>query len=57
MSWCIDCHRDPSPNLRPKNAIFDLAWRRSAETPSGAALARQYHVHTGDLTDCSVCHR
>lgn len=57
MEWCIDCHRDPRPNLRPEGAIFDMAWQRTPATPSGDDLYKLYHVHSGDLTDCSVCHR
>lgn len=22
MSWCIDCHRNPTPNLRPREFVF-----------------------------------
>jgi hypothetical protein len=58
MAWCLDCHRDPAPRLRPRQAVFDMAWRPTAATPSGAVLFNRYHIHTAtDLTDCSVCHR
>lgn len=58
MGWCVDCHRDPRPNLRPKSAEFDMAWHRTADTPSSDALFKHNHIHTaGELTDCSVCHR
>ena len=23
MKWCLDCHRDPAKNLRPRDAVFD----------------------------------
>ena len=26
MGWCIDCHRDPTPHLRPRDRIFDMQW-------------------------------
>jgi hypothetical protein len=57
MGFCLDCHRDPAPNLRPLDAIFNTDWHRTAETPSPADLMRQYHVGGRDLTDCSICHR
>jgi hypothetical protein len=58
MAWCVDCHRDPRPNLRPREAVFDMAWRRSKDTPSGKALFARYHIRSAaELTDCSVCHR
>lgn len=57
MSWCLDCHRNPAPHLRPPEAVFDPHWRRTAGTPSGQALMSRYHIHPATLTDCSVCHR
>lgn len=26
MGWCLDCHRDPTPHLVPKDKVTDLAW-------------------------------
>jgi hypothetical protein len=30
MGWCLDCHRDPAPNLRPHEAVFDMNWKPPA---------------------------
>jgi Cytochrome c7 and related cytochrome c len=57
MSWCLACHRDPAPHLRPHDEVFNPHWRRTAETPSGKALMAAYHIHPETLTDCGVCHR
>jgi hypothetical protein len=57
MGWCIDCHRNPAPHLRPAQAVFDPHWQRTASTPSPAQLMAEYHIHVATLTDCSVCHR
>ncbi len=57
MGWCLDCHRNPAPNLRPRAAVFDPHWRRTPDTPPGSQLMASYHVRTAGLTDCSVCHR
>lgn len=57
MGFCLDCHRDPGPNLRPKDALFETDWHRSADTPSPSQLMAQYHVPNRNLTDCSICHR
>ena len=57
MGFCLDCHRDPGPNLRPAAAIFDTQWQRGTDTPDAAALLAHYHVPNRNLTDCSLCHR
>ncbi len=57
MSWCLSCHRDPAPRLRPKDEVFNPHWQRTPATPSGGVLMTQYHVHTKNLTDCGICHR
>jgi hypothetical protein len=57
MSWCLDCHRDPAPRLRPKDQVFNPRWQRTAATPAGQTLMAQYHVHTKQLSDCGICHR
>jgi hypothetical protein len=57
MEFCLSCHRDPGPNLRPKSALFDTEWQRTAGTPNVPDLLREYHVPDRNLTDCSLCHR
>jgi hypothetical protein len=29
MSWCLDCHRDPTPHLRPVDQVTNMAWFES----------------------------
>ena len=31
MSWCLDCHRQPEKNIRPKSEVFNPYY----EPPSG----------------------
>ena len=57
MQFCLDCHRDPAPRLRPLSAIYDTTWRRGPDTPTPAALMAQYGIPARRLTDCSICHR
>lgn len=57
MSWCLSCHRDPAPHLRPKDQVFNPHWQRTPSTPSGKTLMAAFHIHTTGLTDCGVCHR
>jgi hypothetical protein len=57
MGFCLDCHRNPAPNLRPKDQIFNTGWHRTKDTPSPVQLMAQYKVGGRNLTDCSICHR
>jgi hypothetical protein len=52
MSWCLDCHRDPAPSLRPKDQITNMAWE---PTDNEAQLARAAEVIPPQ--HCSGCHR
>src|ERR1700722_14101250 len=31
MEWCLDCHRDPAKNLRPRDQVFNMRY----EQPTG----------------------
>ena len=58
MGWCLDCHRDPAPHLRPMSEIFNPDWRAPGNAlEQGRTLLAQYHIKTEHLTDCSICHR
>ncbi len=57
MQFCLDCHRNPGPNLRPADAIYDTQWHRTKDTPSPKALLAFWHVTDRKLTECSICHR
>jgi hypothetical protein len=58
MGWCLDCHRNPTPNLRPMSAIFDPEWAPPDDQHvQGKALLAQYRIDNSRLADCSVCHR
>ena len=55
MGWCLECHRDPAPSLRPLSALTSMRWERRPGEPSPAELVRRYDVHP--RTDCTTCHR
>jgi hypothetical protein len=58
MGWCLSCHRDPAPFLRPASEIFDPHWTPPADQAArGRELLVHYLIHTEHLTDCSKCHR
>jgi Cytochrome c7 and related cytochrome c len=57
MGWCLDCHRDPAPNLRPPEAITSMTWQPPADGRARfqSALAERYGVRS--LVNCTTCHR
>ena len=58
MQWCLDCHRDPAPNLRPIEDVFAADWKRpSDQAERGKRLMALYQIHVDRLTECSLCHR
>lgn len=60
MEWCLGCHRDPAPRLRPEAAEFSMDWSPPKGTDPrqlGTALLAHFHIHPEALTDCYVCHR
>jgi cytochrome c7-like protein len=72
MEWCIECHRGPERNLRPREQVFNMRYQQPTEdlpvvvdgTPYtdqlslGKYLIQKYHVRTVmDITSCNTCHR
>jgi hypothetical protein len=59
MEWCLTCHKNPAPNLRPLSEIYNMEWQPPAnQAEVGAQLAREYKIpSTQLLTSCSTCHR
>jgi hypothetical protein len=51
MSWCLECHRDPSPHLRPKSELTNMSWKRDAASTVLAAVSVRPPEH------CTGCHR
>ncbi len=56
MSWCLDCHRNPAPNLRPAQFVTKLDWKPEGDA---AALGREIIAQKGinPPVNCSGCHR
>ncbi|PJK30102.1 cytochrome c3 family protein [Minwuia thermotolerans] len=60
MDWCLECHRDPAPRLRPPDAVYAMGWQPpegQSRRAVGAAVMRARGIRTAGLTDCWVCHR
>jgi hypothetical protein len=59
MEWCLDCHRHPEREVRPRAEVFNMRYVRPADRPElGAELVKEYGIKDPtSLTSCSVCHR
>ena len=58
MGWCLECHADPAPHLRPRQAVTDMNWTTARDRRElGNELIETHHVQTDNLTDCYMCHR
>jgi hypothetical protein len=60
MTWCLECHRNPDPHIRPQDKITQLDWSAKedlGEDPEvlGARLREQRGINPN--TNCSTCHR
>jgi len=52
MGFCLECHRDPKPNLRPKDQITNMTW-----TPSAEEAAQFAEATVRGPEHCTGCHR
>lgn len=50
MSWCLDCHRHPTPHLRPKAELTVMKQPTTVWTPANTNKINP-------PVDCSGCHR
>jgi hypothetical protein len=72
MEWCIQCHRAPEKNLRPREQVFNMRYQPpSRDLPVevdgrsftdqlslGKYLVTKYNLRSVmDITSCSTCHR
>jgi menaquinone reductase, multiheme cytochrome c subunit len=56
MGWCLECHREPAPNLRPAEHITDMNWLPETDPIAlGRRLMKEKSI--APSTDCSTCHR
>jgi hypothetical protein len=56
MGWCLDCHRNPEPHLRPAELVTQMDWVPMEDPQAlGRRLREQYNINPS--TDCSTCHR
>jgi hypothetical protein len=62
MKWCLDCHRNPEPNIRDPQFVTQLDFRPTDESGApieiaeyGKSWAEKLKIKTN--TSCSTCHR
>ena len=56
MGWCLECHRNPEPHLRPLDQITNLAWT----PPEGGVDPESLFFDASEIApseSCSTCHR
>jgi hypothetical protein len=58
MEWCLGCHRQPEQYLRPRDQIYNMAWKPPHDQESrGRQLLHENEIRTQQLLNCSICHR
>jgi menaquinone reductase, multiheme cytochrome c subunit len=56
MAWCLDCHRNPAPNIRPVEEVTNLAWKPDRDPAEiGRELMKAKGINPPQ--HCSGCHR
>jgi hypothetical protein len=56
MAWCLDCHRDPDPHLRPQDEITNMEWEPDRpQREVGEEIRSQLHINPP--VSCTGCHR
>ncbi len=59
MEWCLDCHRDPAAQIRPRAEVFNMDYHMPVnQRELGEKLMAEYEIRDShQLTSCSTCHR
>jgi hypothetical protein len=67
MGWCLDCHRNPENNLRPKDQVTNMNFKASdvmidghpaTQEELGLKLKKEYGIRdSAYMTSCYTCHR
>ncbi len=54
MAWCLECHRNPAPNLRPFDEVTNMEFDTASYDP---ATDTDRHRELVPPEHCSGCHR
>lgn len=56
MAWCLECHRDPAPHVRPYDQITNTEWIPPPDQRQiGEQLIEERGIQAPE--DCTACHR
>lgn len=57
MAFCLECHRDPAPNLRPPQEVYNMTWTNdpARQLEAGRKFVHDWNIKSSD--NCSACHR
>ena len=55
MGWCLECHRNPTPNLRPPSEVTNMSYDAQAAGYDPATDPTRTHV-VNPPQNCSSCH-
>ena len=53
MQWCLECHRNPTPHLRKREALTTMGYKPGEN--EGASILKTNNVNPP--INCSTCHR
>lgn len=56
MGWCLDCHRNPDPHLRPVAEVTNMNWTPPSDHAAFIADWKK-EKQLNPPVDCSGCHR
>ena len=62
MRFCLNCHRNPAPQLRPPDQVTRMDWSDWDKHPEehklyGELMAKAYGIEPSKLDNCNICHR
>ncbi|MDH3622867.1 MAG: cytochrome c family protein [Myxococcales bacterium] len=54
MQWCLDCHRNPEPHIRPTSEVTNMGWQADE---TWLAQRAEVASQLNPPMHCSGCHR
>lgn len=58
MKFCLDCHRNPDPHIRPLEFVTKLDWTPpEGEDPAVIGKKIREELNINPAVNCSTCHR